>query len=342
DRNARGQAFPCVITGGGNLVLLGQAFLLDVGVEVARQRGAEARQVSATVTLRDVLDETEDVLVEAVVPLQGHFDAHPIIALDVEMEDLVDRRLVGVQITHERAEAAFVLEHFIFAVALITQEDADSRVEEGQLAQSLGQDVPAEMDVLEGFRRRLEMDLGSGVLGFTDSSQWSLGNTMPVNLLPDLPATTDRQHELFRKRVHNRDADTVETAGHLVGVVIELTAGMQHGHDDFSSRHAFLVDIDRNAPAVVAHTDRLIYVDSDADVAAVASQRLVDRVVDNFEHPVLQTGSIVRITDIHAGPLAHRIEAFQHLDTRRIVRVVLAHAFTPEGPWSGVITPCST
>src|SRR5690606_26061564 len=252
------------------------------------------------------------------------------------MEDLVDRRLVGVQITHERAEAAFVLEHFLFAVALITQEDADSRDEEGQLAQSLGQDVPAEMDVLEGFRRRLEVDLGSGVLGFTDSSQWSLGHTMPVNLLPDPPATTDRQHELFRKRVHNRDADTVETAGHLVGVVIELTAGMQHGHDDFSSRHAFLVDIDRNAPAVVAHTDRLIYVDSDADVAAVASQRLVDRVADMLERDAMPSGPSVRIGDVPAGPLGHRIEGFQHREARGIVRVALAQACTPGGPWSGV------
>ena len=37
-RDNRGQAFTCVVTGGGHLVLLGQAFGFDVSVQVTRQR----------------------------------------------------------------------------------------------------------------------------------------------------------------------------------------------------------------------------------------------------------------------------------------------------------------
>ncbi len=41
--------------------------------------------------------------------------------------------------------------------------------------------------------------------------------------------------------------------------------------------------------------------------------RLVDRVVDDFPDQVVQTGRAGR-TDVHARPLAHGIEALEHLD----------------------------
>lgn len=78
------------------------------------------------VALRNVVGEAEDVLVEAVVPLQRDFDTDPILfTLDIEVEDLVDRRLVGVQVGDERAEATFVLEQLFLGRTLITQQDAD-------------------------------------------------------------------------------------------------------------------------------------------------------------------------------------------------------------------------
>ena len=42
---------------------------------------------------------------------------------------------------------------------------------------------------------------------------------------------------------------------------------------------------------------------------AVAGQRLVDGVVDDLEHHVVQTGAVIGVADVHAGALAHRIEA---------------------------------
>jgi hypothetical protein len=46
----------------------------------------------------------------------------------------------------------------------------------------------------------------------------------------------------------------------------------------------------------------------------VAGQRLVDGIVDHLIDHVMQARAVIRIPDIHAGALAHRIEALEHLD----------------------------
>ncbi|MCY1415774.1 hypothetical protein D9M71_312680 [compost metagenome] len=71
--------------------------------------------MSTTVALRDVVGETQQVLVEAVVPLQRDFYTNPVIALYIEVEHFVDRRLVGVQVFDERTQTAFVFEGLVFA-----------------------------------------------------------------------------------------------------------------------------------------------------------------------------------------------------------------------------------
>ena len=112
---------------------------------------------------------------------------------------------------------------------------------------------------------------------------------------------------------------------------------MKYGHDDFGRRHAFLVNIDWNAPAVVTNANGLVNVDGDGYFGAMTSQSFVDRIIDHLEDHVVQTGAIIRVADIHAGALTYRIEALENLDTGRIVRVVVAHAFTPEGRGPGLL-----
>ena len=73
--------------------------------------------------------------------------------------------------------------------------------------------------------------------------------------------------------------------------------------------------IDRDAPAVILDRNRLIGVDGDADIATVTSQCLVNRVIYDFKHHVVKSGAIVGIADVHAGTFAHRIKAFEYLDT---------------------------
>ena len=77
-----------------------------------------------------------------------------------------------------------------------------------------------------------------------------------------LAVAPDPQLQLARQRVDHRDADAVQAAGDLVGILVEFSAGMQLGHDDLGRRDAFaLVDVDRNAAAVVAHGDRTVGVE---------------------------------------------------------------------------------
>ncbi len=79
------------------------------------------------------------------------------------------------------------------------------------------------------------------------------------------------------------------------------------------------VDVGRDAAAVVAHGDRAVGVEDHLDPVAIAGQRLVDRVVDDLEHHVVQAGAVVGVADVHARPPAHRLQTLEHLDGGRIV-----------------------
>src|SRR6266581_2574302 len=70
----------------------------------------------------------------------------------------------------------------------------------------------------------------------------------------------------------------VQAAGNLVGVLVELSARVQLGHDDLGRGNAFaLVNVDRNAAAVVAHRHRAVGIEHDFDGGGMAGERFVDR-----------------------------------------------------------------
>ena len=59
----------------------------------------------------------------------------------------------------------------------------------------------------------------------------------------------------------------MQTARDLIGVFIELSAGVKHGHNDFKGALVlFRHDIDRNTPAVILYTYRSVRVDDDDDM----------------------------------------------------------------------------
>ena len=132
----------------------------------------------------------------------------------------------------------------------------------------------------------------------------------------------DAQHEPRRERIDDGDADAVQSARDLVGVLVEFAARMQLGHDDFGGRDAFfVVDAGRNAAPVVGDGARAVGVERHGHELGVAGQRLVDRVVDDLVDHVVEAGAVVGVADIHARPLAHRVEAAQDLDRIRAIGV---------------------
>ena len=131
-----------------------------------------------------------------------------------------------------------------------------------------------------------------------------------------LPVAPNRQFQRIRKRIDYRDADPMQSTGNLVAVAVELSAGVQYRHHDFGRRpggFVFRVNARGNSTPVIHDADRVVGMDDDFYFVAVSRQRLVNRVVKNFEHHVVQSGAVARITDIHAGPFAHCLQSFEYL-----------------------------
>ena len=133
-------------------------------------------------------------------------------------------------------------------------------------------------------------------------------------------AAVDGQLQPLGERVDHRDADAVQAAGDLVGVLVELTAGVQLGHDDLGRRDAFaLVDVGGDAAAVVGDRGRAVGVEDHLDARRPAGQRLVDGVVHHLVDHVVQARAVIGVADVHARALAHRVEALEDLDGIRAV-----------------------
>jgi hypothetical protein len=102
---------------------------------------------------------------------------------------------------------------------------------------------------------------------------------------------------------------------HLVAAAAELSARVQRGHHDLGRRLALVlrVLVDRDPAPVVGHAHRAVGQDRHLDTGAHARHGLVDRVVDDLPHQVVETRGAGR-PDIHPGPFADGIEALEYLD----------------------------
>ena len=111
-----------------------------------------------------------------------------------------------------------------------------------------------------------------------------------------LAVAPDPQQQLAGQRIDDGDADAVQAAGNLVGVLVKFSAGVQLGHDDLGRRDAFaLVNVDRNAAAVVAHRHRAVSIEDDFHGGGVTGERLVDGVVDDLIDHVVQAENLIGV-----------------------------------------------
>ena len=292
-RQHRGQALAAIVAGQRDLFALGVG--LGIAVDLARQRAAEAGEMGAAVALRNVVGEAQHVLVVAVVPPQRRLDADAVhLGIDHDRRGH-HRLLVAVEIFDEFLDAAFVMHRLALLdrVAHVGQHDIDAGIQEGELAQAVFQRREVVFDIGEGFRRGEERHLGAALaVGVADHLERRHRVAMGEFDEMLLAVAPDPQLQLARQRVDDGDADAVQAAGHLVGILVEFSAGMQLGHDDLGRRDAFaLVHVDGNAAAVVAHRDRAVGVEHDLHRGGVAGQRLVDGVVDDLVDHVMQAAS---------------------------------------------------
>ncbi|KAF5038800.1 hypothetical protein DSECCO2_550550 [anaerobic digester metagenome] len=306
------------------LELLGQVgAALDVGVDGAGQGRLEALQVGAAFAGADVVGEGVHVLLVPGRVLQGEVDAHAL-HLPGAADDAVDA-VVQVLVLDEERQAAVVLEHVAVLGLLVEELDLDAGIEVGELLEALGQHVVLEVELLEDLLVRPEAHQGAGLVGLADHGQGRLGHAAHVALVMALAAAADRDLQVLGQGVDHGHAHAVQAARHLVGVVVELAARVQHGHDHFQGRLLLLgVHVHGNAAAVVDDAHGVVHVHRDLDMVAVPGHGLVDGVVDDLVDEVVQAVDVGR-ADVHGRPHADGGQAFEDGDVVRGVCRCFCH-----------------
>ena len=152
-----------------------------------------------------------------------------------------------------------------------------------------------------------------------------------------------------RQGVDHRGADAVQATGDLVAAAAELAAGVQLGEHELDGADALgRVHVGGDAAPVVLDADRAVLHQRDVDGVGVAGEGLVDRVVDDLPHEVVQA-ALAGGPDVHAGPLAHRLEALEDGDRAGVVGLPVALGDLDLGDrverpaprvWSGVRSGC--
>ncbi len=277
----------------------------------------------------DAVRERVQTFVVTGVPLPRDLDL-ALGALVAEVTDVLEQRLLRlVEVTDEIDDATIEREglRLLVAGSFVVQGDRETAVEERHDLQALGDRRVAELDLFEHLRVGPERDARSGVTTFRlrDGLQLSLrdagldgtpaGLHGRVLLSVGLATAVDFEQDVLRQRVHDRHADAVQPTRHLVAPAAELAARVQRGHDDLGRRLPFVlrVLVDRDTAAVVGDAHTAVGEQRHVDPGAHARHGLVDRVVDDLPHEVMEAGGAGR-TDVHAGPFADRIEALENLD----------------------------
>ena len=238
----------------------------------------------------------------------------------------MQHRLAAVHVLDESLDAAGERERLALSVTLVDQLDLHTVVEEGELANAPRQDLVVKLHIGERYGRGLEMHFGAASFRRSDHGKWRDRNAiMEVHLIHPA-AAPDPELEPLGQAVYHGDTDAVQAAGDLVRILVELAPGMELGHHDLGRRALELVvvlDVGRNAAAVVDHRHGIVGVDDHLDVIAVSGQRFVDGVVEHLEHHVMKACAIGGVADVHSGALAHRLEALQDFDAVRVVAAIV-------------------
>ena len=325
--NHRRDAFAHVLA--GKLVrFFHQPRFLAVIVDYFGQRKAQALYVRAAVDGIYVIRVRIYHFVVRFVVLNRHF-AHRIAVRLFEIQGLREQQLFAgsVQIFHERTDAAFVAERiFLFLPrALIFQRNAKPLVQIRQLAQTDFQRVVHKIGGFENFFIGKKSYFRASFLGIAHHLHAALRHAAVVHLLVNVPVLIYFRFQPFRKRVHRLYAYAVQAARYLIpGIPAELAARVHFGEYYFQRGNSlFRVNIHGDAAPVVAHGAAAVGIDGYFDVRAVSRQRLVDRVIHNLVHKVVQPFRIGG-GNIHAGAFS---DVFQAVENLYLFRAVLVFYF---------------
>ena len=199
--------------------------------------------------------------------------------------------------------------------AFIGELNMETLVQKGHFTETFGERVVVIHDrVGEDFRVGPEGDHGARMVGVANAVQ--LLDRFAALKRNFMLATIAAHNNLETrgKRIHARNANAVQAAGNLIALAAEFTASMKDGENDLDRRNfLFRMFVDRNSAAVVDDRDGIVLMNRDIDFGAIAGKGLVDGVVHNLIHKVVQT-TRTRRTDIHAGAHTHGFKALEDLN----------------------------
>ena len=197
----------------------------------------------------------------------------------------------------------------LFGDALVNELNAQALVQEGHFLQAAGDGVVIVLGSFKNFRVRPETNLGARAAGIATLNELVWDGVLEV-LVPMLAVALNLRLHAGRKRVHHGNADTVQAAGNGVGVGVELTAGVQLGHDHLDGRCTRGVHFYRDATAIIDDLYAAIFQQLDGYFVGVAGHGLIDGVINDLPNEVVQAARTGR-TNVHAGALTDGLEALQ-------------------------------
>ena len=344
DGHDGGQAFAHVVAGQVLVLVLEDVLLAGVTVDQRGQRGAEAFLMGAAFGGGDGVGEGVHGFGIRGGPLHGDFRGDADLqVLGLEVDDVrFDRGgLAGLhQVVDVVLDAVVVLVgdglELVFGfgflagnlvaglvgLAQVGQGDLQALVQERHLLEAVAQDLEI---VGGGFEDLAVGPEGHGSAGgFAFLHRLALEQTrgrllVDVGLGPVEALTAHFDVHAGGQRVHHGDAHAVQAAGDRVAAATELAARVQLGHHGFDAGDAFARHfVDRDASAVVHHAHAAVRQNRHFDVRRVAGKRLVDGVVDDLIHQMVQAAGAGG-ADIHARADTHRLKAFQHPQIGRVV-----------------------
>ena len=116
----------------------------------------------------------------------------------------------------------------------------------------------------------------------------------------------------------------MQTTGDFVRVVVEFSARVQLGHDDFDRRPTVdrgvvrLHGVGGHTAAVVGHGRRTIGFNTHLNMGGMTGHGLVNGVVNTLPHQVMK-GVETSAANVHARPLSDRIQALEDLNGASVV-----------------------
>ncbi len=122
-----------------------------------------------------------------------------------------------------------------------------------------------------------------------------------------------------RQGVDHRGTHAMQTAGHLIAAGTEFAAGVKDSVHDLQRRLArLLLNVHGNTTAIVRDLDHIALFDDHLNGVTIAGQCLVDGIVNNFIHQMMQTGCGCR-SDIHTRAHTDGLQTLQHLNFRCVI-----------------------